>query len=100
MIAEIVDVAEHSTYLELTSRICYYDAPNLNGDMLPYDDTTLDRAQTLVNMPVQAKYRVNANGEASLGGHEMVKKEMEVLSSELNQLVRIHQLKLEMTMLF
>lgn len=74
MIAEIVDVAEHSTYLELTSRICYYDAPNLNGDMLPYDDTTLDRAQTLVNMPVQAKYRVNANGEASLGGHEMVKK--------------------------
>lgn len=74
MIAEIVDVAEHSTYLELTSRICYYDAPNLNGDMLPYDDSTLERAQTLVNMPVQAKYRVNANGEASLGGHEMVRK--------------------------
>lgn len=74
MIAEVVDVAEHSTYLELTSRICYYDAPNLNGDMLPYDDSTLGRAQTLVNMPVQAKYRVNANGEASLGGHEMVKK--------------------------
>lgn len=74
MIAEIVDVAEHSTYLDLTSRICYYDAPNLNGDMLPYDDTTLSKAETLISMPVQAKYRVNANGEPSLGGHEMVKK--------------------------
>ena len=74
MIAEIVDVAEHSTYLDLTSRICYYDAPNLNGDMLPYDDTTLSKAETLISMPVQAKYRVNNNGEPSLGGHEMVKK--------------------------
>ncbi len=74
MIAEIVNIAEHSTYLDLTSRICYYDAPNLNGDMLPYDDTTLAKAETLISMPVQAKYRVNANGEPSLGGHEMVKK--------------------------
>lgn len=74
MTAEIVDVAEHSTYLDLTSRICYYDAPNLNGDMLPYDDTTLSKAETLISMPVQAKYRVNTNGEPSLGGHEMVKK--------------------------
>lgn len=74
MIAEIVTIAEHSTYLDLTSKICYYDAPNLNGDMLPYDDTTLSKAETLISMPVQAKYRVNANGEPSLGGHEMVKK--------------------------
>lgn len=74
MIAEIIDVAEHNTYLDLTSRICYYDAPNLNGDMLPYDDTTLAKAKTLISMPVQAKYRVNTNGEPSLGGHEMIKK--------------------------
>lgn len=71
---EVIDVAEHANYLELTSRICYYDEPNLNGDMLPYDDTTLTRAETLVNMPVQARYRVNANNEPSLGGHEMVRK--------------------------
>lgn len=71
---EVIDVAEHANYLELTSRICYYDAPNLNGDMLPYDDSTLARAETLVNMPVQARYRVNANNEPSLGGHEIVRK--------------------------
>ncbi len=58
MIAEIVDVAEHTNYLEMTSRICYYDAPNLNGDLLPMDDTTQSRAETLISMPVQAKYRV------------------------------------------
>lgn len=74
MVAEVVDVAEHSTYLELTSRICYYDAPNLNGDMLPYDETTLTRAQTLVNMPVQARYRVNAKNQDDLGGHELIRR--------------------------
>lgn len=74
MVAEIVDIAEHVSYLELTSRICYYNEPNLNGDMLPYDDSSLGRAQTLVNMPVQAKYRANADGTPSLGGHELVKK--------------------------
>lgn len=42
--------------------------------MLPYDDSSLEKAQTLVNMPVQAKYRVNTDGTPSLGGHEMVKK--------------------------
>lgn len=74
IVAEIVDIAEHTSYLELVSRICFYDEPNLNGDMLPYDDTSLEKAQTLVNMPVQARYRVNADGTPSLGGHEMVKK--------------------------
>lgn len=74
MIAEVVDIAEHTSYLELVSRVCFYNEPNLNGDMLPYDDTSLEKAQTLVNMPVQAKYRVNSDGTPSLGGHEMVKK--------------------------
>lgn len=74
IIAEVVNVAEHTSYLELVSRVCFYNEPNLNGDMLPYDDTSLSKAQTLVNMPVQAKYRVNPDGTPSLGGHEMVKK--------------------------
>ncbi len=74
IIAEVVDIAEHTSYLELVSRVCFYNEPNLNGDMLPYDDTSLEKAHTLVNMPVQAKYRVNSDGTPSLGGHEMVKK--------------------------
>ena len=61
-------------YLELTSRVCYYDEPNLNNDMLPYDEFTEERAQTLINMPVQAKYRISPNGEPTFSGHEMVKK--------------------------
>ena len=72
--SKITDIAEHSTYLELTSRICYYDVPNLNNDMLPYDDTAEAKANTLVDMPVQARYLVNKNNEPTFGGHEMVKK--------------------------
>lgn len=41
--------------------------------MLPYDDTTLAKAQTLVDMPVQAKYRLNSLGEPTFSGHEMKK---------------------------
>lgn len=74
MVGAVIDVAEHSTYLELTSRVCYYDEPNLNNDMLPYDEFTEERAQTLINMPVQAKYRISPNGEPTFSGHEMVKK--------------------------
>jgi hypothetical protein len=71
--SKVVEIAEHTTYLELTSRICYYTEANLNNDAIVYDDTSLDKAKTLINMPVQAKYRVNANGDPTLGGHEMVK---------------------------
>ena len=74
MIGEVINIAEHTTYLELTSRVCYYDEPNLNNDMPPYDDTTEDKAETLVNMPVQAKYKVSPTGEPTFSGHEMVKK--------------------------
>lgn len=74
IVGEVLDVAEHKTYLELTSRICYYDEPNLNGDMMPYDETTLEKAKTLINMPVQGRYRVNNAGEPTFGSHEMVKK--------------------------
>lgn len=74
MVGAVIDIAEHTTYLELTSRVCYYDEPNLNKDMLPYDDSTEARAKTLVNMPVQAKYRISPNGEPTFSGHEMIKK--------------------------
>ena len=74
MIGEVINIAEHTTYLELTSRVCYYDEPNLNNDMLRYDDTTEEKAKTLVNMPVQAKYKVSPTGEPTFSGHEMVKK--------------------------
>lgn len=70
---QVIDVAEHTNYLELTSRVCFYDEPNLNNDMLPTDDTTLERANSLVNMPVQAKYRLSPSGEPTFSGHEMKK---------------------------
>ena len=73
MIGQVIDIAEHTSYLELTSRVCFYDEPNLNNDMLPSDDTTLEKAQTLVNMPVQAKYRLSPSGEPTFSGHEMKK---------------------------
>lgn len=70
---QVIDIAEHTSYLELTSRVCFYDEPNLNNDMLPTDDTTLEKANSLVNMPVQAKYRLSPSGEPTFSGHEMKK---------------------------
>lgn len=75
IVGSVVNVAEHKTYLELVSRVCYYDEPNLNGDMLPYNDDSFEKGQTLINMPVQGKYRVNKDGEPTFGSHEMVKHE-------------------------
>ena len=73
VIGQVIDIAEHTSYLELTSRVCFYNEPNLNNDMLPNDDTTLEKAQTLVNMPVQAKYKLSPSGEPTFSGHEMKK---------------------------
>ena len=86
MIGEVVNIAEHTTYLELTSRVCYYDEPNLNNDMLPYDDTTEEKAKTLVNMPVQAKYKVSPTGEPTFSGHEMVKKKDGTVDSKTSSI--------------
>ena len=65
-----VDVAEHKNYYELVDRVCFYDAPNANGVRLPYDESALEKAQTLVGMPVYAKYCVTADGEPTFRGHE------------------------------
>jgi len=70
---QVIDIAEHTTYLELTSRVCYYDAPNLNNDMLLYDENAEKIATSLVNMPVQARYRVSPTGAPTFGSHEMHK---------------------------
>lgn len=66
--SQVIDLAETNTYIELTNRLCYYGEPNLNGVLLPVDGA-LDKAETLVNMPVVAKYK-KVNGKDDLGGHE------------------------------
>lgn len=61
---------EDKPYIELTNRLCYYGEANLNGVVLPIDGAE-EKAQTLINMPVQAKYRVGKDGKTpDLGGHE------------------------------
>ena len=70
--SKIVEISEHKNYLELTNRLCYYDDKNLNNVLLPYKDVeelALEYANTLVNMPVQAKYKRIKNLD-DLGGHE------------------------------
>lgn len=68
--SSVVELSEYKTYLEMVDRVCYYDAPNLNKVMLPSEDAD-EFAQTLVNMPVYAKYRVNDKGEPTFGSHEV-----------------------------
>lgn len=74
--SKTVDISENDLYLEITNRLCYYDDSNLNDVMLPYkdyEDSAEEFAKTLINMPVQAKYR-KINNQDDLGGHECVKK--------------------------
>lgn len=68
--SKVVDLSETKTYIDLVDRVCFYDSPNLNGVMLP-SEGALEKAQTLVNMPVVAKYKQDANGNPDLGSHEM-----------------------------
>lgn len=68
--SKVIDLSETKTYIDLVDRVCFYDAPNLNGVLLP-SDGALEKAQTLVNMPVVAKYRQDSAGNPDLGGHEM-----------------------------
>lgn len=70
--SKAIDIAEHDNYLELTNRLCYYDDKNLNNVLLPYkdyEDKALECANTLVNMPVQAKYKKIKRLD-DLGSHE------------------------------
>lgn len=71
-----VELSENKHYLQLENTICYYNYPNANGREMDYGETeeeqaaTLAMAQTLVNMPVKAKYTVNAQGLPTFKGHE------------------------------
>ena len=69
--SKTIELSENENYIELTNRVCYYNAPNLNNVELPYDDTSLDKAKTLINMPVVAKYTTNSQGEPTFKGHEV-----------------------------
>ena len=71
--SKTIDIAENDLYLELTNRMCYYDDKNLNNVLLPYkgvEEGALECAKSLINMPVQAKYKKIA-GKDDLGSHEM-----------------------------
>ena len=71
--SKAIDIAENDLYLEITNRLCYYDDKNLNNVMLPYkgfEESALENAKTLINMPVQAKYK-KINNMDDLGTHEM-----------------------------
>lgn len=67
---QAIELSEFKTYIELTNRLCYYGEPNKNKVVLPVD-TAEEKAKTLVDMPVVAKYKV-INGNPDIGGHEMV----------------------------
>ena len=67
---ELSEDEENSQFLTLVNRICYYDAPNLNSVLLP-SDTAEECAQSLIDMPVYAKCRTNADGEPTFGSHEV-----------------------------
>lgn len=72
-----VDISEHKDYLELENLVCYYDYPNANGVQMNYGKTkeehasTLERAKTLLLMPVYAKCAVNWKGQPTFKGHEV-----------------------------
>lgn len=67
--SQTVELSEEKLYIELRNRLCYYGEPNLNDVVLPIEGAE-EKAQSLINMPVVAKYRVNSEGEPDLGGHE------------------------------
>lgn len=66
---ELSEDDENAQYLTLVNRICYYDEPNLNSVLLP-SDTAEECAKSLIDMPVYAKCRTNADGEPTFGSHE------------------------------
>ena len=71
-----VEISEHRDYLELENLVCYYDYPNANGTQLNYGKTkeehaaTLEKAKTLLLMPVYAKCAINRKGQPTFKGHE------------------------------
>lgn len=67
---ELSEDTGDSRYITLTNRLCYYDEPNLNNVVLPSENAE-EIAQTLIDMPVVAKYREDYLGNGDFGGHEL-----------------------------
>ena len=68
--SSVVDLAEEQDYLSLRNRVCFFNDKNLNNVQIDYDESTLEKCKSLVNMPVVSKY-IRRNGKDDLGGHEV-----------------------------
>lgn len=71
--SKVVELSEHKSYIELVDRVCYYNAANANSVQLDYDESSLEKAQTLIGQPVLAKYLVDSSGRPTLGGHGVIR---------------------------
>lgn len=69
--SQVIEMSETDSYIDLVDRVCFYDHPNLNSVQLDYDESSYEKAQTLVNQPVLAYYKTDEFGNPTLGGHEM-----------------------------
>lgn len=67
--SKTTELSEYKNYFEITTRLCYMDKPNLNNVALIHDENSDERIKTLIDMPIQAKYTVNENGEPDLSDH-------------------------------
>ena len=71
--SQVIELSEHPSYIELVDRVCYYDASNANGVQLDYDEDSLEKAKSLIDMPVVAFYLSDKDGKPSLGGHAVTR---------------------------
>jgi len=71
--SQVIELSEHPSYLELVDRVCYYDASNANGVQLDYNEDSLEKAKSLIDMPVVAFYLSDKDGKPSLGGHAVIR---------------------------
>ena len=66
----ITELSEEKEYLTLNNRVFFFNAPNLNGVQLNYDESSYEQCKSLINMPLVAKY-IKRDGKDDLGGHEV-----------------------------
>ena len=66
----VTELSEDKEYLTLNNRVFFFNAPNLNRVQLNYDESSLEKCKSLINMPLLAKY-IKRDGKDDLGGHEV-----------------------------
>ena len=66
----VTELSEDKDYLTLNNRVFFFNAPNLNRVQLNYDESSLEKCKSLINMPLVAKY-IKRDGKDDLGGHEV-----------------------------